>query len=494
VVGDVYADFFGTSDKEWRTVLVVGERQGGEAYVALDITSGEDFDSANADPATFLWEFADDGRLGQTWADPSIDLVTTDSAMPAWCWWCDAANDPTWGVFFGSGYASTAIAQKTKEAYLYGLTVQDAGPLWKDAAGDPTNRIKLADGNKIDYEDEEDPFSVSENIIGQSSGATATVVAVTPSGDTGTLTLTNVSGTFQNGEVLIGGSGGEAEVNGTLYGGLANNALGAVLMVDMEGDYISDRIYAGDLYGNMYRVTDIGKNQSPQVSTLFTYNNSSPNINPIRARASFAYGKTPGDIWLYFGSGRFEETTDKMNGELQYFFGLRDGSTPRTPAYETDELVTLRPFFASIDVDGESERVRVIDGTNPTAASWKLELYNGQAAYSGPAIVGSERVITQPLVVGGIVFFSTFIPDADVCDGGGETWVFALDYDTGMAATEPVFDIDGDGLFDVNDMVEDGGETKVPVAINVGRPPPPPPPPPINLPDYRVVLDSWRQN
>jgi hypothetical protein len=107
--------------------------------------------------------------------------------------------------------------------------------------------------------------------------------------------------------------------------------------------------------------------------------------------------------------------------------------------------------------------------------------------------------------------------------------VFALDYNTGMAATEPIFDIDGDGLFDVNDMVEDGGETKVPVAINVGRgqgsqpvlhkkylfvttsgdgedsgggggggggggPGGGGPPPPINLPDYRVVLDSWRQN
>jgi hypothetical protein len=372
-------------------------------------------------------------------------------------------------VFFGSGYASTAIAQTTKEAYLYGLTVEDAGPLWKDAGGAATNRIKLVGGNSLDYTDEEDPFSVGETITGSSSGATATIVAVAPSGDTGTLTLENVSGTFQHGELILGSSGGEAEVNGTLHGGLANNALGAVLLVDLEGDYISDRIYAGDLYGNMYRVTDIGKNQTPQVSTLFTYNNSSPNINPIRARASYAYGNTPGDIWLYFGSGRFEETSDKMNGELQYFFGLRDGTTPRTPAYVTDELVTLRPFFASIDVGGESKRVRVIDGTNTTGASWKMELYNGQAAYSGPAIVGSERVITQPLVVGGIVFFSTFIPDADVCDGGGDTWVFAVDYDTGMAATEPIFDINEDGLFDIQDMVEDGGETKVPVAINMGR-------------------------
>jgi hypothetical protein len=87
-------------------------------------------------------------------------------------------------VFFGSGYASTAIAQKTKEAYLYGLTVEDAGPLWKDPGGSPVNRIKIADGNKLDYGDEEDPFSVGETITGSSSGATATVVAVAPSGDT----------------------------------------------------------------------------------------------------------------------------------------------------------------------------------------------------------------------------------------------------------------------------------------------------------------------
>jgi type IV pilus assembly protein PilY1 len=56
-VGDVYG-YFGGGSKKWRTMLVVGQRGGGTAYTALDITSGESF-GAGADPAKFLWELTD---------------------------------------------------------------------------------------------------------------------------------------------------------------------------------------------------------------------------------------------------------------------------------------------------------------------------------------------------------------------------------------------------------------------------------------------------
>ena len=63
--GNVFADFGGGS-KEWRTILVIGEREGGEAYFALDITSGKNFNDAS-EPTEFLWEFSDT-ELGQTWS------------------------------------------------------------------------------------------------------------------------------------------------------------------------------------------------------------------------------------------------------------------------------------------------------------------------------------------------------------------------------------------------------------------------------------------
>lgn len=452
VVGDVYADF-GGAGKEWRTILVVGEREGGQAYFTLDITSGKDFDDAT-DPTTFLWEFTDP-QLGQTWSDPSINRVAVKSS-----------TDKDWGVFFGSGYLPDPAAQASKEAYLYGVLANDAGELWKDASGSFKNRVKVSPTILI-YDDAETTFYVGSVITGTSSGAKGIITKVDSAAET--LYLQNVTGTFIVGEDLKeGNQANDGEVVKVLS--FKNDALSSPLLVDLEGDYISDRIYVGNLYGNMYRVDNIGKNMTPVVSTLFTYNNTSPNINPIRAKADFAYADTYGNIWVYFGSGIFETQTDKTNSHQQYFFGLKDGPTPAA-TYEPADLVTLQAKFDVENIDGENVTFRYIDGTNPLAQPWKMQLYDGSFP-NGPASVGSERVISQPMVVGGVVFFTTFIPDVNICAGSGETWVFALDYQTGLAVNVPVFDINNDGKWDNNDKVDsdgDGLKDIIPVGIRVGR-------------------------
>jgi Tfp pilus tip-associated adhesin PilY1 len=78
-------------------------------------------------------------------------------------------------------------------------------------------------------------------------------------------------------------------------------------------------------------------------------------------------------------------------------------------------------------------------------------------------------VITEPLVVAGIVFFTTFIPDENVCAGAGETWLFALDYQSGLAEAKPIFDLNKDGKFNDDDLVEIDGVKVVPIGIKVGR-------------------------
>ena len=81
-------------------------------------------------------------------------------------------------------------------------------------------------------------------------------------------------------------------------------------------------------------------------------------------------------------------------------------------------------------------------------------------------------MVSQPLVVGGLVFFTTFIPDENICAGSGETWVFAVDYQTGLAVNVPIFDINKDGKWDDQDKVDlngDGIKDIIPVGIRVGR-------------------------
>jgi type IV pilus assembly protein PilY1 len=53
-------------------------------------------------------------------------------------------------------------------------------------------------------------------------------------------------------------------------------------------------------------------------------------------------------------------------------------------------------------------------------------------------ITGGERCITKPTVLGGIVTFSTFEPDDDICAFEGESFLYALYYKTGTAFYESV--------------------------------------------------------
>ena len=440
------ADIYDTTASTWKSILVVGEGEGGEAYFALDVTYGKAFDDLDAAiQSKFLWEFTDT-ELGQTWNDPNIKRVLDSSATAAWA------------VFFGSGYS--ASNQANKESYLYGIVAQDGLALWNDGTSD-INRIKFFDKYYLGFDTVVTDFIVGEDIEGGTSGATATIVAIDQAA--GVFELQNVTGTFVDNEILTGQnpSPGDALVNGTIIDSLKNDAPASPLVVDFTADGIYDQIYAGNLYGTMYRIAGIGKGENPSVSKLFDFypRLTSPDVHPIRAQADYAYGD--GYIWVLFGTGRYESQTDKTNMYQQYFFGIHDSSGSTTENNLSD-LVSLTAGYVTDAVSGEV--FRYISGTNPSNLSWAVSLDN-----TSSGIIGSERVIEKPLVVGNIVFFSTFIPDQNVCAGNGDSYVFALDLSTGQAPDSPVFDVNDDGVIDENDVVTDaGGTTRNVAGIRVG--------------------------
>ena len=479
-------------DSAWRTILINGLGEGGAAYFAMDITSGNPISVTETDPlaaTTYLWQFTD-GELGQTMADVTVDRVTSSAVSGLF---------GGWAAYMGSGYSVLPAPddQAHKEAYIFGVQAYTMDDLWLDEFSMPTSRFKLDANDTLSYVGQAIDFSVGAMVSGALSGATAVISEIDDDGASGSLLVNSISGAFQADEQITGSMGGSAFLDGVLHGPYLNDALSTPLVADLNFDHLGDNIYVGSLYGRMYRVTNIGWQQSPAAVALFDIGNKDHNT-PIRAGADFAYSTFDDEIWLYFGTGRFESQADKVNVEQQYFVGMKDNLTTPTPLSSLADLVQM---VASTQTDISTVTdYKVVTGSNPDKEPWYVILETGG--------LPSERIIAKPLVAGGVVFFTTFTPDNDVCAGNGEAWLYALDYETGLPPANPVFDINQDQKFNEDDMIDYGAGPTPVGGIYIGRGLPTSPVLedkilfvtttenpgsgiPVNLPDLQAKLKSW---
>jgi type IV pilus assembly protein PilY1 len=77
-----------------------------------------------------------------------------------------------------------------------------------------------------------------------------------------------------------------------------------------------------------------------------------------------------------------------------------------------------------------------------------------------------EKMVAAPILRAGKLIFVTTVPSPQPCAGGGSGWLMEIDPNTGGALDVPVLDLNGDGLFDFNDMLSTttgGVTTYIPV-------------------------------
>lgn len=94
---------------DWKTVVITGERDGGRAYFALDIT-----DTTNP---SYLWQFTD-ANLGNTWSKPTIGKIRYSTGTN---------TVDKWVTFFGGG--TTSIANDDVGNYVYAVDIADGSLL-----------------------------------------------------------------------------------------------------------------------------------------------------------------------------------------------------------------------------------------------------------------------------------------------------------------------------------------------------------------------------
>jgi len=244
-----------------------------------------------------------------------------------------------------------------------------------------------------------------------------------------------------------------------------SNGLSAVRTWDSDGNGLTDTVYAGDLQGNLWKVTGL-TNTAPTVQKLFQAVDASSNPQPITSSPLAGRSPYTQEVWLFFGTGQYLNTSDLSDFSVQTWYGINDDESTTT-ASRSDLLE--RKILLDVPVTTEVS-ARVIEaGAREDLLGkrgWYIELLpNG----TGPAV--GERMVTPNQFQGSALIGNTRIPDAsDPCAPTGRGVIMSIDPFTGARLVQTFFDLNGDGVFNTDDMVEiDGVNTVVSgVGLNTG--------------------------
>lgn len=245
------------------------------------------------------------------------------------------------------------------------------------------------------------------------------------------------------------GSGDYIELDTGVSGGMSQPTV-----ADLDGDKVIDRIYAGDLSGNMW-VFDVSnsntnkwesaKKQGSTPVPLFTAKRSDGTLQPITTNPLLARNplsntdnsNTP-NVMVYFGTGRYLSNGDPSDTQVQSFYGVWDAKT--TSKLERSDLTEHKVV--------KSGNNRQVTGTEPS--------YPSVSGFYMDFPADGERIVDSPKTRGGILFFNTMKPESDPCDQGGSGWLMSVDLGSGLTPSRPVFDSNNDGQVDDDDTAYAG--------------------------------------
>ncbi|MGE1176411.1 pilus assembly protein [Pseudomonas sp. BW7P1] len=209
--------------------------------------------------------------------------------------------------------------------------------------------------------------------------------------------------------------------------------------------------YGGDLKGRLWKF-DLSATTTDSWGVAFSgkplFTTAGGTTQPITAQPLLA-DNSLGGKQIFFGTGKFNETADKTNKDLQAFYSVWDadgGSGQLTVSSLQAQAITGVVSGSS----GQFITTTQNDTTYPAEKGWYLPLvYNN-------VLIG-ERVINQAsLVLGRIVFTTASVDTTDPCSSFGTGKLVELDAFSGKMLNYAVLDTNADGLVDTNDTISSG--------------------------------------
>ena len=269
------------------------------------------------------------------------------------------------------------------------------------------------------------------------------------------------------------------DTNSAPGGNSPPNGLSEVTPIDVDGDFIVDYAYAGDLYGNVWRFDLTSKSPSEwSKEKVFTAKGPDGKLQPITMAPKVGvhpYGRNYG-VMVYFGTGKYLEDGDALYDEdvRNSFYGIWDSDvfsvTPTANWNPSDNTnLTRRDLqqqtiteISAPDDDDKIETYRVVSDKEVTYKTTD-EGTGVHGWYMDMPENSGELLINTPTLSGDLVFFNTFVPARETCDLTTSGAIMAVRADTGGRTEQPLFDLNGDYKYNSSDTITINGE-QVPVS------------------------------
>jgi type IV pilus assembly protein PilY1 len=231
------------------------------------------------------------------------------------------------------------------------------------------------------------------------------------------------------------------------------NGLSTPQPIDDDGDGDVDYVYAGDIYGNLWRfnLSDATASNWTKYKIAEAKDNLG-NRQPITTVPLVTRGLLDGTYIVGVGTGKYIEHNDVTDNSVQSFYGFIDSDLTNAPSTViTRATSTLTEQEVTVVVTLNGNQYRVITDAEASTDGWYMDL---------PTT--GERIAYNPITRDGRFVFVTLIPDTDPCSAGGTSWLMEVNPFNGGQLADSPFDVDGDNKFTSSDKVDysDNGENK----------------------------------
>ncbi|MAB98560.1 MAG: pilus assembly protein PilC [Pseudomonadaceae bacterium] len=233
--------------------------------------------------------------------------------------------------------------------------------------------------------------------------------------------------------------------------------LGTPLASDTNRDLVADRAYVADTAGNLWRIDLADKDpakwgiaSSLADGPLFVAKDKNGKRQAITAPLTSAFNQKNQHM-VFFGTGSFYRTTDNeipSEPAVETFYGLIDDGE----AIEGRSRLLQQTIFEEQTLAGGLNVRAITDHELTTEPGWYMDLVLEGGSGKGERVLAEATVRSQQIII------TTMTPSADPCAFGGNSWVMAVNRDTGSRLDSVYFDTNHDALFDHQDMFDVNGE------------------------------------